>query len=168
MSAEVAATAFTRAFGSGALNKTLPDARRGIHVSFNIVMQPAAMFDLATIPLFALADRKLAWIDTREQVLAQNVANADTPGWRAQDVKPFASLLGRPPLTLAAAEGASLVGAGGGAPGATPQRTELAPDGNGVVLDRELLKIADTDTAHRLTVQLVTSYLGMFRTAIGR
>ena len=127
------------------------------------------MFDLATIPLFALADRKLAWIDTRQQVLAQNVANADTPGWRAQDVKPFGALLAKPPITLAAADGMSLAGSeGGAAPGAVAQRTELAPDGNGVMLDRELTKIADTDTAHRLTVQLLTSYVGMFRTAIGR
>ncbi len=127
------------------------------------------MFDVASIPLFALADRRLAWIDRRQHVLAQNVANADTPGWRAHDLKPFAALLGRPPITLAATEGTTMTaGAGAGAPDAATAPGEVAPDGNGVVLDKELLKVAETDTAHELTVNLVQAWVGMFRTAIGR
>lgn len=127
------------------------------------------MFDLAQIPLFRLADRKLAWIDRREQVLAQNIANADTPGWRAHDLKPFTALLATPPVRLAAAEGASLAPpALAGAQNVVTDQTEVAPDGNGVVLDRELMKVADTDTAQRLTLQMMQTYLGMFRTAIGR
>jgi len=127
------------------------------------------MFDLAQIPLFALADRKLAWIDQRQQVLAQNIANADTPGWRAHDVKPFAAMLATRPIALAAAEGSSLAPpALAGAQGTVTDQTEVAPDGNGVALDRELMKIVDTDTAQTLTLQLMKTYLGMFRTTIGR
>ena len=70
------------------------------------------MFDVSGIPLFALADRRLAWIDQRQQLLSQNVANADTPGWRARDLKPFAALLGKPPITLAGTEGATLTAGG--------------------------------------------------------
>ncbi len=126
------------------------------------------MLDFAQVPLFALADRKLAWIDRRQQLLSQNVANVDTPGWRARDLKPFAALLARPPLTLASTEGAALPGGNGAdAPGSVAPPAELAPDGNGVVLDKELMKEAETDTAHELTVQLTQAYLGMFRTAIG-
>ena len=126
------------------------------------------MLDVAQIPLFALADRKLAWIDRRQQVLAQDIANADTPGWRAHDLRPFAALLATQPVALAAAEGTSLPGGDAGAAAAQAQRTELAPDGNGVVLDKEMMKVADTDTAHTLTMQLMRTYLGMLRTAIGR
>jgi len=127
------------------------------------------MFDLAQIPLFKLADRKLAWIDQRQQVLAQNIANADTPGFRAHDLRPFAALLATPPVTLAAAEGNSLAPpALAGASAAVTDQGEVAPDGNGVVLDRELMKVADTDTAQTLTLQVMKTYLGMFRTAIGR
>ena len=40
--------------------------------------------------LFDLADRRLAYLQHRQQVLAQNVANANTPGYRARDLEPFA------------------------------------------------------------------------------
>ncbi len=128
------------------------------------------MFDLAQIPLFALADRKLAWIDRRQQVLSQDIANADTPGWRAHDVKPFAALLQSPPLTLAATEGEWLPPADAGSAVAPAETlpTEVSADGNGVVLDAALLRVADTDMTHTLTTELLRSYMGMFRTAIGR
>ncbi len=41
-------------------------------------------------------------------------------------------------------------------------------DGNGVALDREAIRIADTETAHALAVGLHRRYLGLFRTALGR
>ena len=127
------------------------------------------MFDVSGIPLFALADRRLAWIDQRQQLLSQNVANADTPGWRARDLRPFAALLGKPPITLAGTEGATLAAGGAtDAAGAATPPGEVAPDGNGVVLDKELLKVAETDTAHELTTSVVQAWIGMFRTAIGR
>lgn len=127
------------------------------------------MFDFSQLPLFALADRKFAWIDQRQQVLAQNIANADTPGWRARDVKPFAALLAAPPLALAStAAGHFAAGPTGGGPAAIAPGSELAPDGNGVVLDKEMMKVAETDANHVLTTELTRSWLGMFRTAIGR
>ena len=127
------------------------------------------MFDLAHIPLFALADRRLAWIDRRQQLLSQNIANADTPGYRARDLKPFASLLAAPAIHLAATEGGALPAADGtAASGSVTQPQELAPDGNGVVLDKQLMNVAESDVAHELTTNLMQSYMTMFRTAIGR
>ena len=127
------------------------------------------MFDFAQVPLFALADRRFAWIDQRQQVLAQNLANADTPGWRARDLKPFQALLAAPPVALAATDPAHLPGtADPAADDAAAAIAERAPDGNGVALDQEMTKVADTDMAHAVTTGLVTVWLGMFRTAIGR
>ena len=45
------------------------------------------------IGLFDLAERRLAWADRRQGLLAQNIANANTPGYRPNDLKPFASAL---------------------------------------------------------------------------
>lgn len=127
------------------------------------------MLDFAQVPLFALADRRFAWIDQRQQVLAQNLANADTPGWRARDLKPFQALLAAPPVALAATDPAHLPGtADPAADDAAAAIAERAPDGNGVALDQEMTKVADTDMAHAVTTGLVTVWLGMFRTAIGR
>jgi len=41
-------------------------------------------------------------------------------------------------------------------------------DGNGVALDKQLMKVAETDTAHELVIELTHKYLGLFRTAIGK
>ena len=124
--------------------------------------------DPARIPLFDLADRRLAWIGQRQKVLSQNIANADTPGWRTHDLKPFAEHLARgsgiAPVrtdaghlapTRSPAQGKALTG-------------ERAPDGNSVSLDVELAKVADTESAHSLVTGLYQKYLAMFRTAAGR
>lgn len=119
----------------------------------------------------ALAEHRLAWLDARQRVLAQNIANADTPAYRPRDLPDFARLLQR--------QGAQAVGmartdsrhlATARDPRARPDRqaTEAAPNGNTVSLDREALKVADTDTAHALTIGLHRRWLGLFRTALGR
>ena len=45
--------------------------------------------------LFDLAERRLAWIDRRQGLLAQNIANANTPGYMAKDLVPFAQTLAK-------------------------------------------------------------------------
>ena len=42
-----------------------------------------------------LAETRLRWLDRRQEVLARNISNADTPGYRARDVTPFAQILAR-------------------------------------------------------------------------
>lgn len=43
--------------------------------------------------LFSLAERRLQWLESRQSVLAGNVANANTPGYVSKDVAPFAGVL---------------------------------------------------------------------------
>ncbi len=51
--------------------------------------------------LLRLAASRLAWIDRRQGVLAQNIANANTPGYVARDVQPFAQSMARALTPLA-------------------------------------------------------------------
>jgi flagellar basal-body rod protein FlgB len=125
--------------------------------------------DLADIPLFTLADQRLAWVDARQSLLAENVANADTPHWQSRDLKPFAAALQQAGVDLARTDPGHLAAGGvGGAFGAGSVVAERTPDGNSVALDKELAKIADTDAAHELVTNLSKKYLGLLRTAIGR
>jgi flagellar basal-body rod protein FlgB len=125
--------------------------------------------DLSDVPLFALADRRLAWVDARQSLLAQNIANADTPHWQAHDLKPFAAALQQASVQLVRTDPAHLVQAGaGGVPGGGAVVAEQSPDGNSVAIDKELVKVADTDAAHELVTSLTKKYLGLVRTAIGR
>ncbi|MGG5817953.1 flagellar basal body rod protein FlgB [Falsiroseomonas sp. HW251] len=119
----------------------------------------------------ALAARRLDWLDRRQAVLAQNVANADTPRFRPSDLAPFAQeLAGQMRLALARTQAGHGAGSPASASGARPERrpAEVSPDGNAVSLDREAVRIAETDTAHQLAMAVHQRFTGMFRTTLGR
>jgi flagellar basal-body rod protein FlgB len=126
------------------------------------------MMESPSIPLFDLAEQRLAWVDRRQAILAQNIANADTPGWQPRDLAPFAAQLAGAGVALATTGPMQLPGKGSLAGQARKLGGERAPDGNGVKLDAELTKVADTQTMHDLVDQIYTTYLGFFKTAIGR
>jgi flagellar basal-body rod protein FlgB len=128
--------------------------------------------DQPTPPLFGLIRDRMDWLSQRQRVLAQNIANADTPGFRPQDLTPFAA-------RVAASRGGAdapartharhIDAAGSGAQdfGRQAQRTvyESTPTGNGVVLEEQMAKVNDTAMSHRLATQLYKKYLGMVRMA---
>ncbi len=123
------------------------------------------------IGLFDLAARRLAWTERRQEVLAQNIANANTPGFRPHDLKPFAAALAQ------AASVAPTRTQPDHLPGTTgtemlaeypAQQGLRAPDGNAVALDTELVKVADTATAQSLVTTIYKKYLGLFSLALGR
>lgn len=128
--------------------------------------------------LIALAEYRLRWLDRRQEVLAQNIANADTPGYRPRDLRPFAEILARRGAAGAPALAVTHPGhlrpagesGGGGAWRAVEDRkvAERLPNGNAVALDEQALRVADTDAAHALAMGLHRRYLAMFRTALGR
>ena len=119
--------------------------------------------------LFDLAERRLGWIDRRQSLLAQNIANANTPGYVAKDLQPFAQSLARALPELAVTNPMHLVGSGLGT-GVDPSLhpTERAPDGNAVSMEEQLTKVADTDSAQALVTNLYHKYLGLFRITIGK
>ena len=118
------------------------------------------------IDVFALAEKRLSWIGHRQAVLAQNIANANTPGYVAQDLKPFAAVLAA--QTQQAANDALAPVAESIASSKDPAVSSRSLDGNAVVMDEQLEKIAETDTAHLLATNLYKKYASLFRTAIGR
>lgn len=127
--------------------------------------------DPGKVSLFRLAEERLAWLDRRQQVIAQNIANADTPRYTARDISPFAKVLARAGMmTPARTDPRHLVGLHGSGPLARPERlaAERTPVDNAVQIERELMKVAETEIHQSLTVGLFRSFAGMFRTALGR
>jgi flagellar basal-body rod protein FlgB len=122
------------------------------------------------IGLFDLAERRLQWTDLRRGVLAQNIANANTPGYKPHDLKSFATTLGGVGAVAPMRTNPNHLGSAGGmALSEVVDRTHTqSPDGNAVTLDEQLMKVADTDTAHALVTTIYKKYLGMFSMALGR
>jgi flagellar basal-body rod protein FlgB len=141
-----------------------------INVLFIILRQPVAM-DPTQIGLFNLAEKRLTWSAQRQSVLATNIANANTPGFKARDVASFDTLLARTaPIMPTQTQAGHMAGT---------LPTNLAPvtedggetsglDGNSVTLDRQLMKVADTETSQSLVTTIWKKYVGMFGIALGR
>src|ERR1700743_3579622 len=105
------------------------------------------------IPLLGMLRERMSWLNARQDVLSQNVANADSPGYAARDLKPMAfdEMLKRAnggsdtSLTLTDPHHIPLSqGAEGNFAGADTPDTEASPDGNTVSLEAEMIKVSDT------------------------
>lgn len=104
----------------------------------------------------------------RQTVIAQNIAQADTPGYRAQDLPPFHAQADR---ALAATRPTHLDA--GARPADLTPRTDrsapaLSPNGNTVSLERQMMQAAQTRQAHDMALSTYTSARAILRTAMGR
>src|ERR1700751_2185335 len=126
--------------------------------------------DVAKVSLLDLAERRFSWADERQTVLAQNIANANTPGYKPHDLRPFAEALANAGAVAPVRTDPNHLA--GTLPAQTPgevlDRTHMkSADGNAVSLDEQLVKVADTETTHQLVTTIYKTSLGMFRTAAG-
>jgi flagellar basal-body rod protein FlgB len=131
--------------------------------------------DFGNIPLFRAMAQRMSWLGERQQVLAQNVANVDTPGYTPQDLKApdFRSLLAGTSSRLAlATTERGRIGSGSSTQAsfrAEPQRGgERTPSGNAVSIEDEMMKVSQTATDYALTTNLYKRHLGMLKAALGR
>ena len=121
------------------------------------------------IGLFDLAERRLAWVDQRQVLLSQNIANANTPGYQAKDEIPFGQILAQAAPDLLRTNPQHLA-ASVGRPRTDPRQRphERAIDGNAVSMDEQLTKVAETEGTQALVENLYKKYKGLFRTSIGK
>ena len=136
-------------------------------------MAQSVGMDPTSLPLFDLAEKRLAWTDRRQEVLAQNIANLNTPHWQAKDLRPFAQSLAQASQAgapaLARTEPGHLAGTEDTAAQSllVPEPSARQPDGNAVSLDDQLTKVADTATSQEIATTLYKKYLSMFSMALG-
>ena len=131
--------------------------------------------NLLKIPLMAALTRRMDWLNQRQQVLAHNVANADTPNYRPRDMKTpsFRELLRAEGSNFAmhstdqrhiGARGPSSLFEGS----AKAQKGAETPAGNAVSLEQEMMKVAQNRLDHELTANLYRKHLDMIRMALSR
>ncbi len=124
------------------------------------------------IPLFAMLKAKLGYDNDRQKVIAQNVANADTPGYAPRDLAGFsfeqAMRAGAGGVSPVRTQAMHLAGrarpAGAFKAGAAPD-TEARLDGNQVVLEEQMMKMQDARGDYETAITLYTQSLGLLRTA---
>lgn len=138
--------------------------------------------DLKNISLFKTLNQKMTWLNERQKVLAQNVANANTPGYVSQDLKnvSFRSHLnksttdsGRLRTVMQTADPRHINGLGTMSTRfeireQNSEFLESTPDGNTVDLERELSKMAEVQMQYTMATNLYKKNIGMMKTALGR
>ncbi|HEX8166609.1 MAG TPA: flagellar basal body rod protein FlgB [Beijerinckiaceae bacterium] len=126
------------------------------------------------IPLVAMLKTRLHWHQTRQKLLAENVANADTPGFKPRELRaPSFSLGGTAAasgIAVARTDAAhlSLAAARPGEDAGPAGRFEVTPSGNAVSLEDEMMKVAQNQSDYQLAASLYQKSLAMLRTAVGR
>lgn len=121
------------------------------------------------IGLFDLAEKRLAWVDQRQVLLSQNIANANTPGYQAKDLTPFLQSLSQAMPELVRTNGRHLGSPAGPLRVDAHQRPkERGIDGNAVSVEDQLTKVATTEGTHALVTNLYRKYMGLFRTTLGK
>jgi flagellar basal-body rod protein FlgB len=130
---------------------------------------------LSDIPILSMLRTKMEWHQARQKVLAENVANADSPKFRPHDlVNPDFDHRSASPLmavSLSRTEPTHIAGAGGGN-SAFRSRTaggyEIRPTGNAVSLEDEMMKVAANQMDFQAATTLYTHSLNLIKTALGK
>lgn len=128
------------------------------------------------LSVFNLLGDKMRWHQTRQGVLAENVANADTPGFTAHELKPFdieeqQSQAIFSPLVTAATQPAHFATYSATSAGFSSAREggfEITPSGNGVTLEEQMTKVAENQMDFQAVTALYTRSIGILKTALGR
>lgn len=119
--------------------------------------------------LFDLASQQARYLAVRQATIAGNVANANTPDFKARDVLPFGQVLARTGLELAATNPRH----SGQTTAGVPVRTAAARDGwdvletaSSVSLEQEMLKASEVSREHNLNTGIVKSFHRMLMLAV--
>lgn len=130
--------------------------------------------NLPDVPLFSMLRERMSWLHQRQDLLSQNVANADTPGYVARDLKE----LNFDETLNVTHHGAPMVTTNIRHIGLTPSTTGTfedreAPDqesdlnGNAVSLEMEMIKVSETQAQFQAAANLYAKAMTMMKTAIG-
>jgi len=134
--------------------------------------------DVSSIPLLSLLKERMSWLSQRQDLLSQNVANADTPGYSARDLKPVdfeqalrnvtsgnkvaGTLAIDDPRHIALRPQSGGVDDGGTAGFGTNST------GSSVSLEDEMIKVSETQAQFQAASNLYAKAIGMMKTAIGK
>ena len=131
---------------------------------------------ITDIPLFSALKSRLNWLQARQTVLAENVANADTPGFQAREIEAFSLPADTRrgtirPLDTVRTNAMHIATSQNRADqwGADEKGSfEISPSGNSVVLEEQMMKVAETQLDYQMATSLYGRGIGLLKTALGK
>jgi flagellar basal-body rod protein FlgB len=126
---------------------------------------------ITDIPILSMLRTRMEWHQERQRVLAENVANADTPNYRPRDLAPpnFEQELTAPSIALARTDPGHIADDGEGARFAADSnlRYEVRPGGNAVNHEDEMMKVASNQMDFDAVADLYSRSLALIKLAAG-
>ncbi len=131
-------------------------------------------------PLLAGIRRQMDNLSDRQRVIAQNIANSETPGFKARTVEDadFSDLLGnstggirvaKPRVELTAGmKGLGAIQPAGAGIVLDKDISETKPDGNNVTLEDQLLKLGQVQADFTAMTNLYRKQINMLKIAVGK
>ena len=120
---------------------------------------------------------KMNYLNERQGIIAQNMANGDTPGFQSKDLTKvdFGAVLKNVTdsnrVTLATTQSGHMPDPGqiANAKDKSDKITyEVSPDGNGVIMEEQMVKANETMMDYNLMTSLMNKQVSMYRVALGR
>jgi len=126
----------------------------------------------AQIPLFDALIKRMSWLSDRQAVIAENVANADTPGFVAHDLKPqdFRTLLTQSTshVALATTQPGHIASTRDNTQSdETVTKGDSGINGNRVSLEDQMMKVSQTADDYALVSTVYRANLNMVKTVLG-
>src|SRR4051794_28239587 len=119
--------------------------------------------------LFDLASRQAEWLAARQSTISGNIANANTPGYRAKDIDPLADVLDKTKLAMAATNSGH-IGFDASRPESMKVRKadtwDTVYSKNSVSLEQELIKAGEIDRQHSLNTSIIKSFHRMLMSSV--
>ena len=119
--------------------------------------------------LFSLASQRNEWLSVRQAAIAENIANANTPGYGAKDVTPFTAVFDDVAMLMVATHDGHM-----GGPAATSKSVDVKKgeswqvsySGNSVSVEQEMVKATEVNEIHALTTNILKSFHRMMLTSV--
>lgn len=123
------------------------------------------------LALFNLIGKRLNWISAKQDVLARNIANADTPDYQAKRVESFANALSHRPrsgpgLRATHDRHISVAPLNRSVRVERDEAYEAAPNGNTVILEQQMMQVGQASLEHQTATQVYRKTMGLFRLAL--
>jgi len=114
--------------------------------------------DLNGISFFSLASQRLTWLGESQRVVSENIANADTPGFRARTTSDFSEMVsGTRSAGLSVTDPQHIQGTNATGPVRTiedPDAWTTTLDGNSVILEQQAIRASELSGSYQLAATL--------------
>jgi flagellar basal-body rod protein FlgB len=124
---------------------------------------------VSDVYLYKLAAQRIGYLSTRQSLIASNVANANTPSFKAQDLKPFAATLEETALTMSVTNPAHITPTAQEIDAPRPSdedATDANVSGNSVDMESEMVKLGEVSRDYSEATGIQKIFHQMFNQAI--